>query len=930
MNGIALIKKEKGRSVYAAYTLCFFAFSTLIIAIYAAAGKSFVWWDDGMYQHVNSLAYYGKYLREVFSGFLHGDFEVPMLSLSIGYGADIPTTLNYYVFGDPFSFFAVFVPERFTEILYNVLIFVRLYLCGLVFCVFLRHRGRKSVPAVLSGSLIYAFCGYMLFAGVRHPYFLDPCIFFPVLLIGIDRIFEKKKPLLFIVMTAVCAVFNIYFFYMICIGMFIYAVAVYFSFFEKRNFVDLLKWLGRFVLYFAVGVLLAGVVFVPSAYALMSASRTTSDVFVPLLYSSDYYNKFLSSFIGPVNAGSWTRLSLTGVSVVAVALMFLRRKKTAHKIVFGVLTLFLLVPYFGHILNGFSYVSNRWEWMYCLLCAYIVSTVLENTEEFSDNHRLYAGLFGLLASVALAFTVSASDKNALILAAVLCLTSLTLLAFRNNAKAARTALCVCTVLGVGVNVFLMYYGSSSNKNATVGYDYAGSFHDKGAVFETLFSENTPETVISSLPDAEKIRYDIFGNGRYNVAMQRGVNSTEFYYSVSNPYVSGYFDALHLNVPMEQKYSDSDGRLALDMLAGCRYFVSVDGARQPFGYSTLVASTVSGGRTYDIYENPDSPGLVYAFDKEFSSSRFNSLSPAQKQQIMLSFAVTDASENTQTLSFDEVEKKFNVVCGDGAEYDGKSFRVTKKNAEVTLTFNGDALSETYLDFEQIGFSPFERSDLVDDSTWAEMTDKQKEKANRKYNIGTTKNKLYIKVSAEDATKELTCFNPTYSYYKGDDDFTVNLGTFDKGLTKITLTFETCGNYHFENMRVSCLSSEKVLSAAKALKNTVSDIEVFKNGISCKTDFDKEKTVVFAVPFSSGWAAYIDGEEAEVFNANVMYSGVRVSAGAHTVTLRYKTPFLTLGAVCTVLGLVSCAACVILPRVLAKRRRAASFEYENHND
>lgn len=53
------------------------------------------------------------------------------------------------------------------------------------------------------------------------------------------------------------------------------------------------------------------------------------------------------------------------------------------------------------------------------------------------------------------------------------------------------------------------------------------FHDKGAVFETLFSENTPETVISSLPDAEKTRYDIFGNGRYNVAMQRGVNSSIF-------------------------------------------------------------------------------------------------------------------------------------------------------------------------------------------------------------------------------------------------------------------------------------------------------------------------------------------------------------------------------------------------------------------
>ena len=154
MNGIALIKRTE---VWLPHTLCFFAFSALIIAIYAAAGKSFVWWDDGMYQHVNSLAYYGKNIcARSFRVFLHGDFEVPMFSLSIGYGADIAATLNYYVFGDPFSFLRCLSPSGLRKF-FNVLIFVRLYLCGLVFCVFLRHRGRKSVPAVLSGSLIYAF-----------------------------------------------------------------------------------------------------------------------------------------------------------------------------------------------------------------------------------------------------------------------------------------------------------------------------------------------------------------------------------------------------------------------------------------------------------------------------------------------------------------------------------------------------------------------------------------------------------------------------------------------------------------------------------------------------------------------------------------------------------------------------------------------------
>ena len=107
----------------------------------------------------------------------------------------------------------------------------------------------------------------MLFAGVWHPYFLNPCVFFPLVLMGIDLIFEKRSPLPFIISTAVCAVFNIYFFYMICIGMFIYAVAVCFSFFEKRKFSDLMKWFGKFVLFFAVAVLLAGTVVLPSAYA---------------------------------------------------------------------------------------------------------------------------------------------------------------------------------------------------------------------------------------------------------------------------------------------------------------------------------------------------------------------------------------------------------------------------------------------------------------------------------------------------------------------------------------------------------------------------------------------------------------------------------------------------------------------------------------
>ena len=54
-----------------------------------------------------------------------------MWDMHIGYGSDNLTTLHYYVIGDPLTLLSVFVPEKDTEILYELLIFLRIYLAGI-------------------------------------------------------------------------------------------------------------------------------------------------------------------------------------------------------------------------------------------------------------------------------------------------------------------------------------------------------------------------------------------------------------------------------------------------------------------------------------------------------------------------------------------------------------------------------------------------------------------------------------------------------------------------------------------------------------------------------------------------------------------------------------------------------------------------------
>ena len=56
-------RKEKKADFYILYTIVFAAISLFIYSCFYFNGKSLIWSHDGVPQHINALAYYGKYLR---------------------------------------------------------------------------------------------------------------------------------------------------------------------------------------------------------------------------------------------------------------------------------------------------------------------------------------------------------------------------------------------------------------------------------------------------------------------------------------------------------------------------------------------------------------------------------------------------------------------------------------------------------------------------------------------------------------------------------------------------------------------------------------------------------------------------------------------------------------------------------------------------
>ena len=203
--------RRQGRgALVLAYTALFALLMGIWAAIFALNGQSFIQYGDTLKQHYPFLVYYGRWLRQAARCVLTGA-AVLTWDFSIGYGADIITTLSYYGLGDPLDLLAAFVPGRWTEQLLEGLIVLRLYLAGLAFMAFSRRHGNSRFGTLL-GALAYVFSAWPIQAGLIEPVFLVPMYCFPLMLLGADDLFEGRSPVLYIAAIALTALSNFLFF----------------------------------------------------------------------------------------------------------------------------------------------------------------------------------------------------------------------------------------------------------------------------------------------------------------------------------------------------------------------------------------------------------------------------------------------------------------------------------------------------------------------------------------------------------------------------------------------------------------------------------------------------------------------------------------------------------------------------------------------
>lgn len=878
--------KEQRKYCYGVYTLMFLLMCIVAFLPFFTEGKSFVWGagvEDGLSQHFSALTYYGEALREFFRNLLAGHPKLVMWDMSLGYGADILSTLNYYAIGDPLNLLYGFVSPKNTEIMYDFMILLRMYLAGITFIMYARKMKKRSYGTVI-GALAYVFSGFCFRLGLRHPFFINPMIYFPLLCLGIEKIYQRERPYVFIFAVCVSAMSNYYFLYMLTIFAVIYAWIRFYKYTEENKMKNFFLTILKFGIYYTLGIAMAAVILLPSVIGFLGNGRYGKGVDWKslIVYPGKYYLLFIENFIAYGNMGSNTNagyLPIVGI-VVLFTLFSQRMKHKKYRAAFIASIIALILPIFGYAFNGFSYANNRWAFALSFIVALLTAEMYPRLFVMSKRQQIGIGA-GIIIYTVFCIIVNASGeeilKNKGIMAAcgLIAVFYILLLIFQRlgydtQKRIVRVSMAILLLISVGVHGYYRFDPK--------GYAYTQEFMDQGQAYRTLKEDNI--RMLSKVNDPSVYRVHAEGYRYKNYGLINHLNTISGYYSITAKCVTDTIKGYDtLGMQYADKYKGVDQRLGLLSLAGVKYITVAHNSQVakdvsskgdvPYGVEKL---SKKGNIT--LYKNKYALPFAYAYDSYMTEQQYEQLNGIGKEQAMLAQIILNQHPADKEIQHNEQRNDPDIQTISLPETRISSPK-GKKYAEITVPVEKD--KETYLYFKNLVYHG-------------------KKNGDDNFILTGRKGTKGILVTQKDVQQKIhiqSTFNP---YYFGRKDYIVKINhQTSKAKEKVRLNFLSPGEYEFDDISLITVPKKDVLARLKERKeNSMKQIQYEGNHFRGVYHAKKDQILCVTIPYSKGWKATVNGNRTKIYKANGMFMGIIMKKGTQSVKLDYETPGLKIGA------------------------------------
>ncbi|WP_290033433.1 YfhO family protein [Ligilactobacillus cholophilus] len=827
-------------------------------------GSSSILTVDMGQQYVDFYSYFRNTLLHHFSELFY--------SFQNTLGGGMWGTWAYYLFS-PFNLILLFTPGRWLTFGIMLVTLLKVGFSGWTFSkLLLKEKWQKGylVPAL---SIAYALNGFVV-ANMLNVMWLDAVVFLPLVILGIENLFDNQSKWVYPVFLAVILITNYYMGYMICIFVVLYFIWTFVRHSEKlSNKWQVIKsFVGRSLL--AAGM--AAVVLLPTFFEILDTkAQYNTKTFE---WKFDYSPwKILSKFlVGGFNFDQMPKgtpnIFVGTLVLIGIVCYFTSKQiKTKEKIAtFAVSAFFVLslcyqpLDLFWHAMQFPVWYPYRFSYIVCFWLILIAARGLLNIEKLS-RLQLILSIFVLGGILEYSFynikEFNFLKGSNLVISSVIILAFLMLLALPLK-RWFKLSLLVLTIVEITANAALSLNPIDYVKQSDFA-NYVDNVNDalKGIRPGKNQFYRIGKTFERSKDDPMQCNY--YGTDQFNSMLDP--NTSEFMNKIGNSSGDNYT-------------AYSNGTLFTDSFLGIKYMMqqtSNNSVLTP--YSTRLDlindKQVDGTNAINIYENSNVLPLGFAASSDILDVKLKSAMPIQNQN-----AIAAGLAGNKKLQLFGTYKNLSVIYSNMKDEGNNNYTKLDANQVATIqmpftpkTNNpyyltiGPAFSNNAASFSLNGQQLTQTSDFNSPMVLNVSPGNQKGE------------KQVLTITANNNSLQLDSFA---LYYLKMDSYNKLMKQLNKHQLKIT---------HFSNAKVS---------------GTITA--------------EKDQVLMTTIPAQKGWHVKVDGKTVKAKTVLGEFLAVPLSAGKHTVTFTYRTPYIVLGALISIISIAILVFLIVSDKKRKTRR------------
>ena len=612
------MKLSKKQRDYLIITIVIFLFVFLTYRFKYMFGSDTDW--------VNQHTIIPDYFRTIF--YKTGNL-LPNMAFHYGAGQNI-FNLSYYGLMSPITLLSYFLPFLSMVTYTKIITIIILIISGILFYNFMERHGNDEKMCLLT-SIIFILGAPFIFHMHRHIMFVNYMPFLIMGFIGVDNYISNKKKVLLIISVFLMIMTSYYYSVVGIIVLCIYFLHEYLYLHKESKFKEVLLEIIKFGFIILVGVLLAGILLVPTAYTILAGRNEGGEVIkLSKLLIPDM--KFYDAFNGTYSIG------LSVIGFITLLYLFFTKKRS-NVIIAIIISTILFVPVFKYVLNGGLYIRAKCFIPFLPLFCYYISFFLKDLFNKKLNIKWFV-IYLIIVWLPLYY-----NNRILWFYGLFAIMVVSLLLYK---KFTKKWLVVIPMLGI-----------------LIGTNIYETFKEDKLSFE-LFNEYFPQEVADSINEINSKDTSYYRTANLHIPNKTVNMIYNDHYYTTNIYSSTY-NGDYLNFVRDDMISNiaeynnflipSKSNLLWNSFMGVKYVYSP--YELGYGYEHI---------GNNIYLNKHALPLIYARNNIISEADYNVFKYPYNEELLINNVIIEGESKNPYINFssEKVRLDYEIVDAKGIE------------------------------------------------------------------------------------------------------------------------------------------------------------------------------------------------------------------------------------------------------------------------